>query len=74
MCPPTAHTHGHIANSMEFDILEALTIDQSTDELVIIHHISKRVKSLNKLRNFETLAALSGIGLVAHVIRFKSFQ
>jgi len=59
-------------NLMEFPELAALTIDQSTDDLVMIHHISKVGKSLKKSKNSEKVVALHGLVSPAAILRFKS--
>ena len=61
-------------NLSEFNNLAALTIDQSTDELVIMHHISKVGKSLKKSKKPEKIVALRGMGSIVHVVRFKSVK
>ena len=59
---------------LEFDNLEALTTDQSTDELVAMHHVSKIGKSLKKSKKAEKVVALSRMGSTAHATRFKSTE
>ena len=58
-------------NVSEFPDLVALTVDQSTDELVMMHHISKVGKSLKKSKKAEKVATLHGFGFLASILRFK---
>ena len=61
-------------NISEFNNLSALPIDQSADELVIVHHISKVGKSLKKSRKHDKIVAFSGMCSIAHIVRFKSVE
>ena len=54
-----------MSNLLEFDSLSALTIYLSTDELVIIHHISKVSRFLKKSKKSEKIVVLCGMGSVA---------
>ena len=59
-------------NVSEFPDLVALTVDQSTDELVMIHHNTKVGKSLKKSKKAEKVVALHGFGSPASILRFKA--
>ena len=61
-------------NLVEFDNLAALTIDQSTDELEIMHHNSKVGKSLLKSKKPVKVVALCGMSSSAQIVRFKSVE
>ena len=59
-------------NVSEFPDLAALTVDQSTDKLVMIHHVSKIGKSLKKSKKSEKVVALHGFSYPASFLWFKS--
>ena len=63
-----------IKNVVPVDSLVNVTIDHSSDELVIIHHVTTIGKSLRKYRNVENVVSLTGMGSIAQIVRFQSIN
>ena len=59
-------------NVSEFPDLVALAVNQSTDELVMIHHISKVGKALKKSKKAEKVTAYYGFGSLVSILPFKA--
>ena len=67
LCPD-----GYVKKLEDFNNLVASIVNQSADELALIHHPSRIGNSLKKSKKSEKIAVLSDFGFLASVTRLKS--